>query len=154
MLGGEGLFRPTEKGHALLEVPCRFDGKQRPKLDQAGQEKVGQVLAAIQETCKMNSSELEAKVKSKLFELHVCCWFKALSQVTHVFVFLAFLSPVENVFLPVSSRCLLSTRPTLTLTTTSLALTQPFIFWLLSGDNRDTSYDGHANCQLFSQLLC
>ena len=38
-----------------------------------------------------------------------------------------------------SSRCLLSTRPSLTLTTTPLALTRPFTFWLLSGDSRDTS---------------
>ena len=58
------------------------------------------------------------------------------------------------------SRCLLSTRPSLTLTTTPLALTWPFVFWLWSCDSRDTSSaspadsdDGHANCHLFSQLL-
>ena len=38
--------------------------------------RLGQVLAACQETCQMNSSELEAKVKSKLLELCVCCRFK------------------------------------------------------------------------------
>ena len=81
-----------------------------------------------------------------------------LSQVTHVFIFLAFLQKEVNVYL--SSRCLLSTRQSLTLTTTPLALTLPLIFWLLSADSRDTSSastansdDVYANCQLFSQLL-
>ena len=31
----EGLSLRTEKGHALLEVPCLFNGKQRSKLRQA-----------------------------------------------------------------------------------------------------------------------
>ena len=81
-----------------------------------------------------------------------------LSQVTHVFIFLAFLQKEVNVYL--SSRCLLSTRQSLTLTTTPLALTLPLIFWLLSADSRDTSSastansdDVYANCQLFSQLF-
>ena len=129
MQGWEGLFRWRENCHALLVVPCRFDGKQRSK--------------SWKPRWKSNSNFMFAA---------------GLSQVTHVFIFLAFLQKEVNVYL--SSRCLLSTRQSLTLTTTPLALTLPLIFWLLSADSRDTSSastansdDVYANCQLFSQLL-
>ena len=69
---------PAERKRATRSLRCPVDlmGSRGPNSIRQAKEKVGQVLAAIQETCKMNSSELEAKVKSKLFELHVCCRFK------------------------------------------------------------------------------
>ena len=109
----------------------------------------------------MNSSELEAKVKRKLFELHVCCRLKPGYSRVRIFS-IPVASGKRLLELQVSAQYA-TVLDSLTLTTTPLALTWPFIFWLLSGDSKDTSSqssaspaysdDGHADCQLFRQLL-
>ena len=74
---------PAEKGfsaerkRATLSLRCPVDsmGSRGPNSIWQAKEKALPSFSC-QETCQINSSELKAKVKSKLFERHVCCTFK------------------------------------------------------------------------------